>query len=260
MPSPRNEGNSYEPKCTEELETRNIALVAIQQPATTSRSNSNPFEYLSDEKFALFVRKFKRFMRKNNFQEFQASPNSSSRKYTERSTHTKKQEPEEAQVLCYNCRKPGHFKENCPHPMVRRHHNQEPSTSSPNDRKDVTETSRRNAKHETNQSRNDRRRKAMVVNETNEVVEPELSTSNSSSESESSEDEKGLLCLYSQKESDDNLCLMAKDNEVDSQSSSFTQIESSLESEEGSVDSVKKLMRDFKVVKNTYSKIKEENS
>ncbi|XP_019172506.1 PREDICTED: uncharacterized protein LOC109167890 [Ipomoea nil] len=171
----------HKPKSSEESKTRNIALAANQQPATSSRSNSNPSDFLSDEQFALFVQKFKRFIRKNNFQEFQTSPNSSSQSFTERSSHHMKQDQEEAQVVCYNCRKPGHFKADCPHPMVRIYQDQEPNTSTPKERKDIAESSRRNAKHESNQSKHDRRRKAMVVNESNDVAEPKLSTSSSSS-------------------------------------------------------------------------------
>ncbi|XP_019194891.1 PREDICTED: uncharacterized protein LOC109188716 [Ipomoea nil] len=112
----------------------------------------------------------------------------------------------------------------------------------------------------------------MAVNETSDVAELETSTSNSSLDSESSKGEKGLLCLFSREEDENSWCLMAKDDEVNSQSSSSTQIESSSGSEESvefgrwmfstesSMDSVVKLMRDFQVVKNTYSKLKEENS
>nr|GLL29635.1 uncharacterized protein LOC109163772 [Ipomoea trifida] len=32
-------------------------------------------------------------------------------------THDK----DELQVLCYNCRKPGHFKAECPYPIVKKH-------------------------------------------------------------------------------------------------------------------------------------------
>ncbi|XP_019176882.1 PREDICTED: uncharacterized protein LOC109172188 [Ipomoea nil] len=122
----------HEPKVSEEPELRNIALVASQQPSTSSRSKSNPSDFLSDEQFTLFVRKLKRFMRKNNFQDSQASPSSSNRKYPERSddrsNNFKRREPEEAQMLCYNCRKPRHFKVDCPYPMARKHWDQDQST------------------------------------------------------------------------------------------------------------------------------------
>ncbi|XP_019157180.1 PREDICTED: uncharacterized protein LOC109153771 [Ipomoea nil] len=249
-----------EPKEIEEPETINIALADSKQTSTSNRSNSNPSEFLSDEQFSLFVRTFKRFIRKNKFQKLQTFPSSSNRRQAERSSYPKKTETEEAQVLCYNCRKPGHFKANCPHPIVRKYHDKEPITSSPIERKDAPESKRGNNRQESNLSRHERRRIAMVVNESNEVVEPEESTSSSISDIESSEAEKVLLCLFSREENENHICLMANHDEVNSQPSFSTQIESSSESEESSNESVNKMIRDFEVVKNTYSKLKEENS
>nr|GMD06397.1 lisH domain-containing protein C1711.05-like [Ipomoea batatas] len=131
-------------------------------------------------------------------------------------THDK----EESQVLCYNCRKPGHYKSECPYPIVKKHqdeHNYKKNSgryhhpkSNPND-----------ADEESSKiQKNDKRRKALAVEEKTGEKNEESSTSSSSSESDSSEDEKGLLCLFSQEDSDEEMCFMAKEEEVTSQDQS----------------------------------------
>ncbi|XP_019154325.1 PREDICTED: uncharacterized protein LOC109150803 [Ipomoea nil] len=242
----------HEPKDVEESETRNVALVANQQSTTSNRSKSNSCEFLSDEQYDLFVRKMKRFMRKNNFQD---SHRSGHRKQHESSPQTSKPETSDSQLLCYNCRKPGHFKANCPHPIVSKHQDGN-ATKSPS--KETGERYKRNDKPESSSSRNERRRKAMVVNETHDTVEAESSSSSSSSDDESTEEEKGLLCLFSQESED--LCLMADEDEVNSQSSSCYSAESSSVGSQTSNESITEMMREFKVIKSTHSKLKEENS
>ncbi|XP_019198172.1 PREDICTED: uncharacterized protein LOC109191999 [Ipomoea nil] len=242
----------HEPKDAEEPEARNIALVANQQGSTSNRSKSNSGEFLSDEQYALFVRKMKRFMRKNNFQD---SHRSGHRKQHESSPQTSKPETSDSQMLCYNCRKPGHFKANCPHPIVSKHQDSSTTKNSP---KEAGENYKRNDKSESSNSRNERRRKDMVANEPSDTVEAKSSSSSSSSEDESSEEEKGLLRLFSQETED--LCLMADEDEVNSQSSSCYSAESSSVGSQTSNESVTEMMRKFKVIKSTYSKLKDENS
>nr|GMC46510.1 palmitoyl-protein thioesterase 1-like [Ipomoea batatas] len=60
-----------------------------------------------------------------------------------------------------------------------------------------------------------RRREAQAVEEKSGEKNDEPCTSSSSSESDSSEDEKGLLCLYSLEDSDEELCLMADEEKID---------------------------------------------
>ncbi|XP_019184984.1 PREDICTED: uncharacterized protein LOC109179964 [Ipomoea nil] len=247
----------HEPKESDEAETRNIALVANQQPSTSNRSKSNPSDFLSDEQFALFVRRMKWSIRKNNFQEQQKFQSPSNRRQYEKSPQASTQETIDGQMLCYNCQKPGHFKANYPRPMVRKYQDQEPSTGAS---KDVAEVSKRGDKREQNQPRHERRRRAMVVNESAKTIETENSSLSSSSDDESTEEEKGLLCLFSEEEETNDLCLMAQDDEVNSQSSSSIQMESSSVSGQSSNESVSEMMRDFIIIKSTYSKLKEENS
>ncbi|XP_019181974.1 PREDICTED: uncharacterized protein LOC109177128 [Ipomoea nil] len=149
----------------------------------------------------------------------------------------------------------GHFKANCPHPIVSKHQDNN-TTKSPS--KEAGENYKRNDKPESSNSINERRRKAMVVNETSDNIEAESSSSSSSSDDDSSEEEKGLLCLFSQES--DELCLIADDDEVNSQSFSCYSAESSSMRSQTSNESVTEMMREFKIIKNTYSKLKEENS
>lgn len=71
---------------------------------STSNMSYEPlnYDFLTDEQFALFVRKFKMFMRKNNFVE-----TTSPRKPM---LEKKVLEHEDFSNLCCNCRKPKHFK------------------------------------------------------------------------------------------------------------------------------------------------------
>ncbi|XP_019151906.1 PREDICTED: uncharacterized protein LOC109148626 [Ipomoea nil] len=240
----------HEQKELEETEIRNVALVANQQPSTSNRSTSNSSNFLSDEQYAMFVRKMKRFIRKNNFQDFQRS---SSRSQHERSQLPPRQETVDSQMLCYNCRKPGHFKANYPHPMVSKH--QDSGTT-----KETGESIKRNDKPESSNSRNERRRKTMVVNEATENNESESSSSSSSSDDDSAEEEKGLLCLFSEEEESSEVCLMAQDEEVDSQSSSFLSLEMNSSNDQNSNGSVSDMMRRFAIINSTYLELKEENS
>ncbi|XP_019164341.1 PREDICTED: uncharacterized protein LOC109160508 [Ipomoea nil] len=116
----------------------------------------------------------------------------------------------DSQLLCYICRKPGHFKANCPHPIVSKHQDNNTATSPS---KETGERYKRSDKSESSKSRNERRRMAMVVNETSDTVATESSSSSSSSEDENTDEEKGLLCLFSQEL--DELCLMADEDEND---------------------------------------------
>ncbi|XP_019168022.1 PREDICTED: uncharacterized protein LOC109163772 [Ipomoea nil] len=162
----------------------------------------------------MFVKKFKRFMRKNNPQSSLATPSSSIRRNSERSNTLKSRDSEELQSLCYNCRKPGHCKAECPYLVVRKHQDKPRSAgNSSNPRNSPGETSGRSANNSSSHTKGDRRIKALVIEESVEKATPEQCTSSSSSESESSGDEKGLICLYNQQDSDEDLCLMTKDEE-----------------------------------------------
>ncbi|XP_019177731.1 PREDICTED: uncharacterized protein LOC109172936 [Ipomoea nil] len=244
----------HESKESEELEIRNVALVANQQASTSNRSTSNSCNFLFDEQYALFVRKMKRFMQKNNFQDFQRP---SSRRQHERSSLPPRQETMDSQMLCCNCRKPGHFKANCPHPLASKHQDTGVIKSTS---KESSESIKQSDKLETSNSRNEIRRKAMVVNETADNIETESSSSSLSSDDDGAEEENGLLCLFSEEEELNELCLMAQDEEVDSQSSSFLSLETSSTSDKNSNESVSEMMWKFTIINSTYSKLKEENS
>ncbi|XP_031131785.1 uncharacterized protein LOC116033166 [Ipomoea triloba] len=224
----------------EEPETRNIALVANQQP-----SSSTP-------------RKFKRFMRKN--QSYDNSDKTTRTKYQshDKASGFKTHEKEEMQMLCYNCRKPGHFKAECLYPIVKKHqdeHNYKKNLGNYNNSKNAfnegDEQSNKNQK-------NDRRRKALAVEEKSGDKNDESCTSSSSSESDSSEDEKGLLCLFSQEDSDEELCLMAEEEEVTSQNHS-SNYSSESTYHENPREAFERMMKSFDDIEDSHFKLKEEN-
>ncbi|XP_019183578.1 PREDICTED: uncharacterized protein LOC109178411 [Ipomoea nil] len=144
----------------------------------------------------------------------------------------------DSQLLCYNCRKPGHFKANCPHPIVSKHQDDNAITSPS---KETGERYKRSDKSESSNFRKEGRRKAMVVNETSDTVATESDSSSSSSEDENTDEEKGLLCLFSQES--DELCLMADEDEVNSHSSFCYSAESSSVGSLTSNESVTEMMR-----------------
>ena len=67
---------------------------------------------------AMFVKRFKKFMKKNNIrrERSQKKSFSSNRRVTSNKT------PETTHVdLCYNYRRPGHFAKECPYPPVKKY-------------------------------------------------------------------------------------------------------------------------------------------
>ncbi|VFQ98452.1 unnamed protein product [Cuscuta campestris] len=127
-----------------------------------------------DEEFAMMVkqfRKFKKFFKKAD----------SVRRPSKGKPQVSDSPPES--YLCYNCRKPGHWKSACPYPKVEKYGERE---------------------------RNEKKKKAMVAAESDES-------------SSSSSDEEALVCMERRAErsnhedrwtmsEDDTLCLMAKDD------------------------------------------------
>nr|GLL33429.1 uncharacterized protein LOC109169386 [Ipomoea trifida] len=139
-------------------------------------------------------------------------------------THDK----DELQVLCYNCRKPGHFKAECSYPIVKKHQD------------------------EHNYKKNSGRYHHPKSN-------PNDADEDSSSESDSSEDEKGLLCLFSQEDSDEEMCLMAEEEEVTSQNQSFNYSSESV-CHENPREAFEKMMKSFYGIEDSHLKLKEENA
>nr|GMC91164.1 lisH domain-containing protein C1711.05-like [Ipomoea batatas] len=128
-----------------------------------------------------------------------------------------------------------------------------------NSRNTSNDTNEQPSNHSCSNSKSDRRRKALAVEEKPEDKNDEPCTSSSSSESDSSEDEKGLLCLFSQDDSDEELCLMAEKIEVTSQNySSNYSSESSCH--ENPREAFERMMKEFDDVKCTHFKRKEENA
>lgn len=97
-----------------------------------------------------------------------------------------------------------------------------------------------------------------MTEESIEKHNEESCSSISSLESESLGDKKGLIYIFSQERLEEEMCLMAGDEEVNSQS--LSKCESDSSACEDLVDSVIKPMKDFKCVKNIRSKLMEENA
>ncbi|XP_031108719.1 uncharacterized protein LOC116013211 [Ipomoea triloba] len=202
-----------------EMEARFIKLLMEindldEKKLTQKEINLKILRGLPKSWLALFMRRFKRFMRKN--QSYDNSDKTRRMKYrsNDKASGSRTHEKDEIQVLCYNCRKPGHFKAECPYPIVKKHpdeHNYKKNSGNYHNPKSASN----DADEEPNKNqRNDRRRKALAVEEKSGEKNDESCTSSSSSESDSSEDEKGLLCLFSQEDSDEELCLMADEEEA----------------------------------------------
>ncbi|XP_031108440.1 uncharacterized protein LOC116012909 [Ipomoea triloba] len=249
----------------EEPEARNVALIANQQPSSsTIRSNSNPSDLFIDDQLALFMRKFKRFMRKNQPHDNSSKQRTSRHRHADKPSGLRTRDAEEVQMLCYNCRKLGHFKAECPYQIVKKHQEEygdyrKSSSNHNNPRSTTTYTNEQTINYSSSNPKSDKRRKALAVEEKPEEKNDEPCTSSSSSESDSSEDEKGLICLFNQEESDEELCLMADEEEVTSQNY-YSNCSSESSYHENPRESFERMMKEFDDVKCTHSKLKAENA
>ncbi|XP_031095135.1 uncharacterized protein LOC115999425 [Ipomoea triloba] len=219
-------------KVEDEREERTTVLIAEQPSSLRSVDDIN---FMTDEQFSLFVRKFKKFMRKNNFKRpTQGNQGSSSRK-------PRKEIVEENTNLCYNCRRPGHFIAECPYPNVS---------------KILTESSQEKFESKERKPRKDRR-KALIGNEPVELNESEESSSND--ESKSSEEDTTLCYLVSKTLKLDSYeeCLMAHEtDEEEVTSNTFDSVTSSFNSRKSIIN----LMKDCQEIMTTQSQLKERNN
>ncbi|VFR01401.1 unnamed protein product [Cuscuta campestris] len=190
-------------------------------PSSSQPSSSKMENY--DKEFAMMVkqfRKFKKFFKKAD----------SVRRPSKGKPQVSDSPPES--YLCYNCRKPGHWKSACPYPKVEKYGERE---------------------------RIEKKKKAMVAAESDES-------------SSSSSDEEALVCMERRAEKsnhedrwtmseDDTLCLMAKydaDQEVTSQTSCSSSYES-IPTSENLFDQFKKMMKDFEEINLKHSSLTKEN-
>ncbi|CAH9092442.1 unnamed protein product [Cuscuta europaea] len=189
--------------------------------ASTSKVNDfDPSVLLSDEYMAAFARRFKKFMKNPK--------DGRSPSFNRKSYQKVKSTESSGELLCYNCRQPGHFKADCPHPRVSKKQGQDGEKKKYED--------------------NSRRRKALV---TEQLEKDPLSETESSSDSDSDE---AFYCLDTETE---DLCFMAhSDDEVTSTSeSNFSSVGLAFDS-----DSMSEFWEEFKAIQATYSSVTEENS
>ncbi|VFQ94697.1 unnamed protein product [Cuscuta campestris] len=190
-------------------------------PSSSQPSSSKMENY--DEEFVMMVKQFRKFIKF-----FKKAD--SVRRPTKGKPQVSDSPPEP--YLCYNCRKPGHWKSACPYPKVEKYGERE---------------------------RNEKKKKAMVAAESDES-------------SSSSSDEEALVCMERRAEKsnhedrwtmseDDTLCLMAKDDadqEVTSQTSCSSSYES-IPTSENLFDQFKKMMVYFEEINLKHSSLTEEN-
>ncbi|VFQ98261.1 unnamed protein product [Cuscuta campestris] len=191
-------------------------------PPSSSQPSSSRMENY-DEEFAMMVkqfRKFKKFFKKAD----------SFRRPSKGKPQVSDSHPES--YLCYNYRKPSHWKSACPYPKVEKYGERE---------------------------RNEKKKKAMVAAESDES-------------SSSSSDEEALVCMERRDEKsnhedrwtmseDDTLCLIAKDDveqEVTSQTSCSSSYKS-VPTSESLFDKFKKMMKDFEEINLKHSSLTDEN-
>nr|GMC60805.1 lisH domain-containing protein C1711.05-like [Ipomoea batatas] len=79
------------------------------------------------------------------------------------------------------------------------------------------------------------------------------------SKSDSSEDEKGLLCLFSQEDSDEEMCLMAEEEEVTSQDQ-YSNYSSESICHENPREAFEKVLKSFYGIEDSHLKLKEDNA
>nr|GMC66507.1 lisH domain-containing protein C1711.05-like [Ipomoea batatas] len=106
------------------------------------------------------------------------------------------------------------------------------------------------------------RQDELSIKEVTRLADPELMrmmSCNSSSESDSSEDEKGLLCLFSQEDSNEEMCLMAEEEEVTSQDQSSNYSSESI-CHENPREAFEKMLKSFYGIEDSHLKLKEENA
>ncbi|VFQ92429.1 unnamed protein product [Cuscuta campestris] len=192
--------------------TRNCDTPFSSQPSSSKMENY-------DEDFAMMVKQFRKFFKKAD----------SIRRPSKGKPQVSDSPPES--YLCYNCRKPGHWKSACPYPKVEKYGERE---------------------------RIEKKKKAMVAAESDES-------------SSSSSDEEALIFMERRVEKsnhedrwtmseDDTLCLMAKDD-VDQEVTSQTSCSSSysIPTSENLFDQFKKMMKDFEEINLKHSSLTEEN-
>ncbi|VFQ84243.1 unnamed protein product [Cuscuta campestris] len=190
-------------------------------PSSSQPSNSKMENY--DEEFVMMVKQFRKFKKFFKKADSVTRPSKGKPQVSD--------SPPES-YLCYNCRKPGHWKSACPYPKVEKYGERE---------------------------RNEKKKKAMVAAESDDS-------------SSSSSDEEALVCMERRVEKsnhedrwtmseDDHLCLMAKDDaeqEVTSQASCSSSYES-IPTSENLFDQFKKMMVDFEEINLKHSSLTEEN-
>ncbi|GAB2299388.1 hypothetical protein Dimus_038557 [Dionaea muscipula] len=135
---------------------------------------------------ALLMKKFKKFTRSNK----KFYKGETSRRPYKKDKDEEDEKKKEDQALCYNCRKPGYFKVNCPYPTVKKYTDEEKRAWK--ERKDKELRKGRKAMKTSDHEDEGKKKK-------------EESSSDESCSSSSSSSEEALLCLMAQEEKEDEV-------------------------------------------------------
>ncbi|KAL8473337.1 hypothetical protein ACS0TY_030241 [Phlomoides rotata] len=193
--------------------------------ASTVESGQTADSDSEQDELALFIKQFRKFVKggKSYLKKGSSKPTAEGKDFKASKGNTTNG------YLCYNCKKPGHFIKDCPYPESKRY---------------TYEKNAFRAERKMNQQK-ERIRALLSEFEKTKEASPSSSKLPVESDSEDSTD------------SDDNealICLMAKEEEVNSSDSIFTK-----DSHDETIHSLLVLMEDIKAIKSDNKTLREEN-
>ncbi|GAB2290264.1 hypothetical protein Dimus_038095 [Dionaea muscipula] len=212
--------NQEKPK----VNTQSVPVLVAPQasPQTTSKAEDKREDL--HEQMTLLMKKFKKFSKYSK----RYHKGESSRRYKRRDEDEEEDQwkNKEGQSLCYNCRRPGHFKADCPYPLVKKYTEEEKKAW-----KEKKEEMKKNRKAEEEEQK---KKKEESISEE--------STSSSSNE-------EALLCLMAQEE----------ENEVTSKITSSSSYSTSVPADMDMHDMFKELMAKFEEIQASHKIFLNEN-
>ena len=93
---------------------RPIALEAQGSRTHVSGETSSSSDSDDEGEFSMLARQFRKFLKKKNFR---SKEKSNFRKFQHKHEPHFSRKKNDSELVCYNCRKPGHFKTECPEPI-----------------------------------------------------------------------------------------------------------------------------------------------
>ncbi|GAB2292592.1 hypothetical protein Dimus_038213 [Dionaea muscipula] len=220
--------NQKKPKVNNQSVPALVAPQVTPQPSKAEEKKEDKKEDLH-EQMALLMKKFKKFSKYSK----RYHKGESSRRYKRREDEDKEDQwkNKEGQSLCYNCRRPGHFKADCPYPLVKKYTEEEKMAWKEKKDKEMKKS-----------------RKALKAQEEEQKKKKKEDSSTEESTSSSS-DEEALLCLMAQEE----------ENEVTSKSTSFSSCSISVPANLDMHDMFKELLAKFEEIQTSHKILLDKN-